>query len=1553
LADEIEVVVAVDTSKAVRQLKNFESVTGNTLANVLRAAKVAGGEIQDALNFQAVGEQITAVGDRFQNAFVGMAASSDIKQQMETNIRVSDVYAARQIQNVEATEATRTRVADRSAAQQISRGEKKLADETRVANYIAAKQIAAQEEADARVLKSSQDRNAGEIQSSETARSNELKGLRTFMTQKAAEEDKTAAATTDRQNQAYAANKANLSAEKEADTARIAANRSWAQGAFAADKYAVSVKDLSLTNLPRLRYALYDVANGAQQISTKLNAMTVATISASAQYETAFTSVERTTQATGKELENLRQDLIGLTRDIPVTFADIAEIGSLGAQLGVATENIAAFASTVSKFSAVTNVTTESAAMSFGALGTLLSVSADQYENLGSAIAFAGVQAVATESEILSVSTQIGGVSAQAGLSAQYVVGLATALASLRVPAEQSRGAMTRIFQEVNRSSASGGVALQNFADVLGVTSEEAKNLASTNMEEFFNKFITGLSGMDSSQLTLTLDKLSLSDQRVTNVLSRLAGNLDVVSQSLGDASSGFASGTFLSEAYGKKADDLASRLTILSTSVQTLLASIGSSIGAANGPVTVIVDILAQMAEAITAITETTLGKILAGAVIGLIALVGAIAAFVAIAAIGGAGVAALRTAFGELVVSGIAGDKALTGFIGKLLLVDVAATRTTGVVTGLEKGLNKAQIKALKLSGGADEVARGFSNGELAAKAFGTALKGALIGGAILLVIQGISMAVTAIGDAMKSAEDRATEYYGATTSLMDAAKKDTEELANGTQSYLDIWRTTQIDKVDLSPEDSEIQRIKDASQAAAGATGNINDFASSQEGLGTSTKAATKIVDSQTISFGNNAKAAALAVIQNKILSDSEDPIAKIFADTGQQSALEKVGFDLASYTSALLAGSAGVSARAVEEAKLKLALSANSDAVMTLIKANETAIGQDFITNNEKLALLQAESSQLIGLSGNIKEYAKNTEGMVSASESQAAGARGVTDELTLQQEQLDATAEAADNFKNQMLEATDKLFDSANASAATQDALTALGDALANGGSAAAVFGGTLQAAIRAVISEDPQLAAGKLQYLLDYIMANVPQAASTISLLQQRIAQLGGGKTVAAIPFDISGFVASAKKVSSSAGGAAKAIRTLSDYASDLSKVFDRAFDIRFSGQSAADKVTSTFADMAENAQNAREEIEKTNQSINSLNADIQGLAADRALQEYFLTVAEAYGDALSAQKIRANMAKIDADIADKKSDLIKENKTLAKAQESASKTLVGNSTAAIANRSQITGLIADYQDQIKALADSGMSQDDLSKTAARLKSEFMAQATQLGYNSSELGIYAAAFDDVTTAINNVPRNITVNVNPDPALQALSEIAAKAASTASAVGSIGDAYAALDQKLMRRAAIEAKIVKLQGDIGRANMKNAAEAQGARYSALAVSQLTALLASDQYSSGGYTGAGGKYDVAGTVHRGEYVTPKSEVNQRTQKPYFMEQTPQYFSGGFVGGNNAGGGMVSLSPEDRALLRNVGGSGNIVLYADGKELARSVNDGNRQIVASGGRP
>ena len=102
-----------------------------------------------------------------------------------------------------------------------------------------------------------------------------------------------------------------------------------------------------------------------------------------------------------------------------------------------------------------------------------------------------------------------------------------------------------------------------------------------------------------------------------------------------------------------------------------------------------------------------------------------------------------------------------------------------------------------------------------------------------------------------------------------------------------------------------------------------------------------------------------------------------------------------------------------------------------------------------------------------------------------------------------------------------------------------------------------------------------------------------------------------------------------------------------------------------------------------------------------------------------------------------------------------------------------------------------------------------------------------------------------------------------------------------------------------------------------------------------------------ANGGYTGPGGKYQPAGIVHKGEYVVPKSQVNQSSGLPNanFLSQLQNgmrgYAQGGFVGGGMGDGTMmVELSPFDRKLLSD---AGNVQLRVDGKVVASATNRSN----------
>lgn len=405
-------------------------------------------------------------------------------------------------------------------------------------------------------------------------------------------------------------------------------------------------------------------------------------------------------------------------------------------------------------------------------------------------------------------------------------------------------------------------------------------------------------------------------------------------------------------------------------------------------------------------------------------------------------------------------------------------------------------------------------------------------------------------------------------------------------------------------------------------------------------------------------------------------------------------------------------------------------------------------------------------------------------------------------------------------------------------------------------------------------------------------------------------------------------------------------VRTLVDYASDLSSVFSRAFEIRYSGQSTLDSIATSF-------QAIRDSSDEAAKSIRSLKADIEGLNSDINIQQRFLGIAQAYGDYDRAQAIQANIAKLQADLADKSAQLSKE-------QEKNSKTLTGNSAAAIGNRNTIRDLVSQYQAHVSALASSGLSQEELARQTEVLRQDFINQATQLGFNRAELGLYEQSFYDVTTAINGVPRDITVAFNADPALQALNEFAARAKEQMTSLGP--DLGSVLGQGLGNslKSSAESAIFDI-----RKYLETSQQGTGPLAGGYVFSNPNSRLrlggggsgTRNGFAGGGYTGAGGKYEPAGIVHRGEYVVPKHQVNQRTGLPYAdaMGRLQRgttgrtgYAGGGFVSGGSMGANIIErFGPMAQQQLM---ASLQQIITMDGHVIAEGVNRDNARATNTG---
>jgi TP901 family phage tail tape measure protein len=1094
-------------------------------------------------------------------------------------------------------------------------------------------------------------------------------------------------------------------------------------------------------SLPRMRYAMYDVATTAGIMSASLIAAEAAALAASASYESSFTSVERTAHVSEEAAESLRSQLIGLSREIPATFGDIAGVATLGAQLNIASSELTNFSEQVVQFSATAGTATDATAEGFGRIGQLLKVPVSQYRNLGSAILYAGNSSVATEQDVLNYSQRIAIAGNETGLLADQVVALSATYASLGIGLEAAQGATQRIFQQIRRDVSEGGDALVNYAAISGMTAEQFAASWNAEPQRALSALINGLSR--TQDLTAALDSIGIVETREVRAMTALANNTDLYNRLLAETNQAFADGTYLASSYSKVVDDLASRWQIFLNS----LAEFGAAAGDAVAPLAKdVLDTLSDILVTLSLMLQTPAGQWLAQFALGGAAVVAVLGLLVTGGALTIGTMAALRTAISSLGWSAAA--TGARGFMAALFGVGTAARGTAVAVNVFKTALISTGI------------------------------------GAVIVLLGSLAAAFEQSG---QSAQTAFTTYLGSTSGLADALAADRD-------AYFQAAITGNDELIH-----SFVKLTPVAAENSAALSENAQMVANTAQVLGLTPGAydsANGAISANTQYLGENT----FAWMRNQLM---------------QSEAFQNIvgaGKEVTDYWSAL--AREGVSI----------------DDVMRIAAAQGTQAVYDYIAAAEERAIAAGVNIQ-----------------------------RAIT---------------AGKTASGRVINYADTGF----LASGTAKSVNALVDAFGGLQAQALLLGSTSSKAGEALVH------AGDA-------------GADSFSNLNDKLGGGGGG------------------------GGTTAQVRTLLDYASDLEKVWSRAFEIRFSGDQALDTITSGWQKIAQASEDAR-------QAITDYEQKLAELTADRSIKEYWLTVAELYKDELRAAELRADLAGVNSDIA-------KTQKDLAKEQDKASMSLVGNSEAAIANRAEILGLVTDYQGYLRALAASGASQQELQAKSAQLKQEFIAQATQMGFSRVEVEKYAASFDDMTLAIERVPRNITVAANVNPAIQALNELEATARKVAG--GNYGGINIPISGGVSDGAA-DALFVQWLQDMRRQHGV-------AMYQSAA--QLEILRRNwdrgifGNFWTGGYVGDGGKYTPKGMVHGGEFVFSKKATAFFGKD--FLNTWHQAGLAGRMPTAPASSGMppfVELGPATiQAIITGIRND----VYIDGKPIARSVSKVN----------
>lgn len=1292
---------------------------------------------------------------------------------------------------------------------------------------------------------------------------------------------------------------------------------------------ALQTEEEATYRLSNARYAMFAAGAAVVAGGTAMIMGNVAVVQAANEYETAMAQIERTSMVTGAQLESLRQQFGDLAGSIPTSFGELAEIGTLAGQLNIEAGNIANFTENVAQFGMTTNVTAEASATAFGRLDALIPGINGNFEALGSSILQTGINSVATEQDIVSVSTQIAAVAGQAGFAADEVIGFASAMASMGIRPELARGALTRVFGVVSDAIAKGGAELEEFARVSGMTAESFATAWRDDTAGTFRDLLVDIDGLRASgeDVYQVFQRLGVINSRDIDVVARMSQNYDILDTSLREAATGYEQQTLLGEAAAIQSATLASRIQMMVNALQAMFAEIGRG---AAGPLGFLVDSIKNFAEIIRrAFTDNAAFQwfaTLAGAVTllggGLAVGAGTLALFSGSILAGRGALTTFRAEIAKAKVNILeetaatnanAGAKlraklASDGFSGSLARLSISARASAAAMTG-----SSASAAGF---GGKLSAVGGFLMGPwgiaLTAAAAGVAaLSQAVVESQAELDVYAQALESTAVAaDLVAAANEGWDGFYNENDFDLEANRGQIEELIVSWGNYRDVINGTASEYGTFSA--SVAQNAPQFGSAMAQIGANLAEIAATDPSA--ASQGFLRLAEDLDIS-----RSSTIELLQN--MDGFRDAmLSAVGAAAGWTAAQREAATD-----ADILRGMQQYLTEQTDETAAALYYGADAAADLGDAMGNAATDANDL--NN------------------------------------QIAGEFAIPNALN-------AAAEAAYNMGQALAESGSAGFSILDASG--QGAMSNLMSTVSAAIIAGQTMGLSAAESVGAVFTMLQQQGVNTAQLLSSLSGMGVrniggvgiSQIRDQMKIASPAVQSFGrllntAGSAGMSAGKGMGQAAKGARDTGKAAREAAPEVRTLVDYANDLSGVFKRAFDIQFGGQQSMDQVTTMWQDIRKGATDARGAIADANRSIRETQATIRGLVADRSILTYFRNMAIAYGDTLRADELGGQIGELNSKIAGERAKAAESATKVAEAQATLDRGLRGNSASAIENRETILRLVSGYQDYIQSLAASGASQATLDAESKRLKAEFIQQATQLGYNRNELGRYAKSFDYVRAAINRVPRNITVRANTNPASQALAEFAAKEKSRASREGdSAGRNFgrnfgSGVRSQYPQFGGIAADLANMFG--------NAFERQMAR-NPIAINGY--LLEGQQvyrvpgtslrmFSKGGYTGNRGVNEVAGITHGREFVINAADT-ARLGLPFLNALNS--------GGNpmpgattsapvNSGGGsrimVVELSSYDRQLLME---SGHVEVRIGDRDIAQSNGRSNMNRASRG---
>lgn len=257
----------------------------------------------------------------------------------------------------------------------------------------------------------------------------------------------------------------------------------------------------------------------------------VAPIKMAIDFESAMADVKKVVDFQSPDgFKHLSKDLLELTRILPMTATELAQITAAGGQLGIAEQDLKEFTTTIAKMSVAFDMSADESGDAMAKLANVYKIPISNIGNLGDAINELSNSSPAKASDIVNTLGRVGGVAKAFGLTENAAAALSNSFISLGKAPEVAGTAINGMLTKLMTAD-KGGKKFQAALQQVGISAKELKTSIAKDGQGALTDFLKRLEKLPKEKrMGILVDLFGLE---YADDVSVLAGSVDVLEKSL------------------------------------------------------------------------------------------------------------------------------------------------------------------------------------------------------------------------------------------------------------------------------------------------------------------------------------------------------------------------------------------------------------------------------------------------------------------------------------------------------------------------------------------------------------------------------------------------------------------------------------------------------------------------------------------------------------------------------------------------------------------------------------------------------------------------------------------------------------------------------------------------------------------------------------------------------------------------------------------------------------------------------------------------------------